>query len=109
MPSTASKACQRSRQSWRKWARASSVTAATLPEVHVHIGYARELGVVRDQNERRAGTTDRIGHGGEDRVAGRPIEISRRLVREHDRWRVHQGARNRNALLFTPERVSGSA
>ena len=61
---------------------------------------ARELGVVRDDEQRRAALAVELEEQLVDRLAGRAIEVAGRLVGEQQRRLEHHRARERHALLL---------
>ena len=61
---------------------------------------------VRDQND-GVSLTVQIGEQGHDFLAGARVEVSRRLVGQDDRRRIHQGARNGNALALPTGKLIG--
>ena len=64
--------------------------------------------VVGDDDERRAGGVAKLGEKRQHAVRALPIEIARRLVRQHDGRRCGERARHRHALPFATGELVGS-
>src|SRR5690606_22265636 len=64
-----------------------------------------EVGVVRDEHERRAALAVQLLEQLDDRFAGRRVEVARRLVGEQDSRLVDERAGERDALLLAARKL----
>src|SRR5207247_9201348 len=69
------------------------------------LGPRGERGIVRDEDDRRAGLSVQRFQQLDDAAAGFTVEVSRGLVREQDTRRVGECARDRDALLSAPRQL----
>ena len=66
----------------------------------------RDVGIVRDENERRSGIAIEFQHHLDHGAARFRVEISRRLIGEKNLGAIDEGASERNALLFAAGKLS---